>query len=54
MNKNRIRGDPCRAREQWILKPISIKGTGRKSGGGALKVGGLTKGGLPCVLLVKD
>ena len=33
MYKNRIRGIRCRASEQVIAKPISIKGTGRKFGG---------------------
>jgi len=50
MNKNRIRGIRCRARWQMTAKPISIKGTGCKSGGFALKVVGLTSGDLPFVL----
>jgi hypothetical protein len=50
MNKNRIRGIRCRARWQMTAKPISIKGTGCRSGGCAQKVVGLTPGDLPFVL----
>ena len=49
MNKNRIRGIPCRASGQWIAKPISIKGTGCKSGGCVRKAVELTSGDLPFV-----
>jgi hypothetical protein len=50
MYKNRIRGIRCRASEQMIAKPISIKGTGCRSGGCALKAVELTSGDLPFVL----
>ena len=46
MNKNWIRGLRCRASEQMIAKPISIKSTGGKSGGCASKAVELTSGGL--------
>jgi len=46
MNKNRIRGIRCRASWQLTTKPISIKGAGCKSGGGALKAVELTSGDL--------
>ena len=46
MNKNRIGGIRCRASWQLTTKPISIKGTGCKSGGGALKAVELTSGEL--------
>ncbi len=49
MYKNRIRGIRCRASGQMIAKPISIKGTGCKSGGGAPKAVELTSGDLPFV-----
>ena len=50
MDKNRIRGIRCRASWQLTAKPTSIKGTGCKSGGGALKAVELTSGDLPLVL----
>jgi hypothetical protein len=46
MNKNRIGGLRWRASEQQIAKPISIKLTGGKSGGGASKAVELTSGDL--------
>jgi len=49
MYKNRIRGIRCRASELWIVKPLSIKGTGCKSGGDASKAVELTLGDLPFV-----
>ena len=50
MYKYRIRGIRCRASEQEIAKPISIKGTGCKSGGCVRKAVELTAGDLPFVL----
>ena len=50
MDKNRIKGIRCRASWQVTAKPISIKGTGCRSGGCAWKVVGLTSGGLSSVL----
>ena len=44
MNKNRIRGLRWRVSEQLIAKPISIKLTGGKPGGCALKAAELTSG----------
>jgi hypothetical protein len=49
MDKNRIRGIRCRTSGQRIAKSISIKGTGCKSGGCALKAVELTSGDLPFV-----
>ena len=49
MDKNRIRGIRCRASGHVIAKPISIKGTGCKSGGCAPKAVELTSGDLPLV-----
>ena len=49
MNKNRMRGRPCRANGQLAAKPLSIKGTGCKFGGGVRKAVELTSGGLPWV-----
>jgi len=46
MNKNWIRGLRCRASEQLIAKPTSIKSTGGKSGGCAWKAIELTSGDL--------
>ena len=46
MNKNRIRGIRRRASWQLTTKPLSIKGAGCKSGGGALKAVELTSGDL--------
>jgi hypothetical protein len=46
MNKNRIGGIRRRASWQVTTKPISIKGAGCKSGGGALKAVELTSGDL--------
>jgi len=46
MNKSRIRGLRWGASEQVIAKPISIKPTGGKSGGCALKAVELTSGDL--------
>ena len=46
MNKNRIGGIRRRASWQLTTKPISIKGAGCKSGGGALKAVELTSGEL--------
>jgi len=50
MNKNRIRGIRCRTSWQLTTKSISIKGTGCKSGGCALKAVELTSGDLSFVL----
>ena len=50
MYKNRIRGIRCRASGQMTAKPISIKGTGCKSGGCVRKSVELTSGDLPFVL----
>jgi hypothetical protein len=44
MNKNWIRGLRCRASEQLIAKPNSIKDTGGKSSGCAWKAIELTSG----------
>ena len=49
MNKNRIRGIRCRASGHMTAKPISIKGTGCKSGGCVRKAVELTSGDLPFV-----
>jgi len=49
MNKNRMRGRPCRASGQLVAKPLSIKSTGCKFGGGARKAVELTSGDLPLV-----
>jgi len=49
MYKHRIRGMRCRASGQMIAKPISIKGTGCKSGGCVRKAVELTSGDLPLV-----
>ena len=49
MYKNRIRGIRCRASGHMTAKPISIKGTGCKSGGCARKAVELTSGDLPFV-----
>jgi hypothetical protein len=49
MYKNRIRGIRCRASWQLTAKPISIKGTGCKSGGCVRKAVELTSGDLPFV-----
>ncbi len=46
MNKNQIRGIRCRTSGLRVAKSISIKGTGCKSGGCALKAVELTSGGL--------
>lgn len=46
MDKNRIGGIRRRASWQLTTKPISIKGAGCKSGGGALKVVEFTSGDL--------
>jgi hypothetical protein len=46
MNKNRIRGIRRRASWQLTTKPISIKGAGCKSGGGAQKAVEFTSGDL--------
>jgi len=46
MNKNQIRGIRCRTSGLVIAKPISIKGTGCRSGGCAWKAVELTSGGL--------
>jgi hypothetical protein len=45
-NRNRIEGVPARTSEHRIAKSLSIKGSGRRSGGGAAKAVGLTLGGL--------
>lgn len=45
-NRNRIGGVPCRTSERKIAKSRSTKGAGRRSGGCALKVIGLTPGDL--------
>ena len=49
MYKNRIRGIRCRTSRHVTAKSISIKGTGCKSGGCALKAVELTSGDLPFV-----
>jgi hypothetical protein len=49
MYKNRIRGIRCRASGHMTAKPTSIKGTGCKFGGCALKAVELTSGDLPFV-----
>jgi len=49
MYKNRIGGIRCRASGHMIAKPISIKGTGCKSGGCVRKAVELTSGDLPLV-----
>ena len=49
MYKNRIRGIRCRASEQAIAKPISIKGAGCKFGGCVRKAVELTSGDLRLV-----
>jgi hypothetical protein len=49
MYKNQIRGIRCRASGHMTAKPISIKGTGCKSGGCARKAVELTSGDLPFV-----
>jgi hypothetical protein len=49
MDKNRIGGIRCRTSWQMTTKSISIKGTGCKSGGCALKAVELTSGDLPFV-----
>jgi hypothetical protein len=46
MDKNRIRGIRCRTSGRMTAKSISIKGTGCKSGGCALKAVELTSGDL--------
>ena len=46
MDKNWIGGLRCRASEQMIAKPTSIKGTGGKSSGCAWKAIELTSGDL--------
>ncbi len=46
MDKNRIGGIRCRASGHMTAKPISIKGTGCKSGGCAPKAVELTSGDL--------
>ena len=49
MYKNRIRGIRCWTSGHVTAKCISIKGTGCKSGGCALKAVELTSGDLPFV-----
>ena len=49
MNKNRIGGILCRTSGHMTAKSLSIKGTGCKSGGCALKAVELTLGDLPFV-----
>jgi hypothetical protein len=49
MYKNRIRGMQCRTSGHMTAKPISIKGTGCKSGGCVRKAVELTSGDLPFV-----
>ena len=49
MYKNQIRGIRCRASRQMTMKPLSIKGTGCKSGGCVPKAVELTSGDLPSV-----
>jgi len=50
MYKNRMRGKRCRASGLVTTKPISIKGTGCRSGGCVRKAVELTSGDLPFVL----
>jgi hypothetical protein len=49
MNKNRMRGMRCRTSWHVTTKSVSIKGTGCKSGGCALKAVELTSGDLSFV-----
>jgi len=49
MYKNQIRGIRCRANRQMTMKPLSIKGTGCKSGGCVPKAVEFTSGDLPSV-----
>ena len=49
MYKNRIGGIQCRASGHMTAKPISIKGTGCKSGGCVRKAVELTSGDLSFV-----
>ena len=49
MDKNRIGGIRCRTSGQMTAKSVSIKGTGCKSGGCALKADELTSGDLSLV-----
>ena len=49
MDKNRVGGIRCRMSGQTTAKSISIKGTGCKPGGCALKAVELTSGDLPLV-----
>ena len=49
MNKNRMGGLRCWAKRHMTTKPIAIKNTGGKSGGGAWKAVELTSGDLPFV-----
>jgi len=51
MDKNRIGGLYSRASWQRAAKPISIKASGGKSGGGALKTVKLTTGDLLHVVI---
>jgi len=53
MNKNRIRGLCQRASWQRAAKPISIKTSRGKSGGGALKAVELTTGDLLHVVVTR-
>jgi len=53
MNKNRIRGLCPRASWQRAAKPISIKTSRGKSGGGALKAVELTTGDLLHVVVTR-
>jgi len=50
MDKNQIRGIPCRTSEPGFAKSVSIKGAGCQSGGRALKAVELTSGDLSPVL----
>ena len=49
MYKNRMGGIRCRASGPMTTKPLSIKDTGCKSGGGVWKAVELTSGDLPFV-----
>ena len=49
MNKKRMGGMRCGASGRMTAKPISIKGTGCQSAGGARKAVELTSGDLPFV-----
>ena len=53
MDKNQIRGIPCRTSEHGFAKSVSIKDAGCQSGGRALKAVELTSGDLSPVLAAR-